>query len=90
MQPSSDGGQSDEAVQPVVVNNLIIPSLLPSPIPPLIIGLDLHMEDGLEEQDEFLNKDLGIDHDDCNAGEFVVEEAAYDSNEMSIAECIEA
>ena len=47
VQSSGVGGQSDKAVRPVAVNNHI-----PSPI----VGLDLHMEDGLEEQDEFLNK----------------------------------
>ncbi|GMN48587.1 hypothetical protein TIFTF001_017757 [Ficus carica] len=52
VQPSRVGGQSDEAVQPVVVNNPIpspIPPLIPPPIPSLKVGLDLHMEDGLEE-----------------------------------------
>ncbi|GMN49505.1 hypothetical protein TIFTF001_018679 [Ficus carica] len=86
VQPSRDGGQSDEAVQPVAINNLIIPP----PIPPPIVGLDLHMEDGLEKQDEFLNNDLGMDHDDCNAEEFNVEEAVCDSNKMSIVGSIEA
>ena len=43
------------------------------------------MEDGLKEQDEFLNNDLGIDHDNYNAREFNVEEAARDSNKRSIA-----
>ncbi|GMN65792.1 hypothetical protein TIFTF001_034875 [Ficus carica] len=84
VQPSRVGGQSDEAVQPIAVKNLIIPSLIPPPIPSPIVGLDLHMEDGFKEQDEFLNNDLGIDHDDCNAGEFNVEKDAHDSNEKSI------
>ena len=43
------------------------------------------MEDGLEEQDEFLTNDLGMDNDNCNAEEFNIEEAARDSNERSIA-----
>ncbi|GMN39672.1 hypothetical protein TIFTF001_008900 [Ficus carica] len=46
------------------------------------------MEDGLEEQDECLNNDLGIDHDDYNAGEFNVEEVARDSDERSIPRSI--
>ncbi|GMN48299.1 hypothetical protein TIFTF001_017463 [Ficus carica] len=75
-------------------NNLIIPSLISPPIsPPIpspIIGLDLHMEDELEEQDEFLNSDLGMDHDDCNAREFNIEEAARDSNERNIVGSIGA
>ncbi|GMN62468.1 hypothetical protein TIFTF001_031540 [Ficus carica] len=86
VQPSKDGGQSDEAMQPVVVNNLIIPS----PIPSLIVGMDLHMEDGLEEQVKFLNNDLGMNHDDYNAGEFNIEEAARDSNKRSITGSIGA
>lgn len=48
------------------------------------------MEDRLEEQDEFLNNDLGMNHDDFNVRELIIEEAACDSNEMSIAESIEA
>ena len=80
MQPSRVGGQSDESMQPITVTNLISHHV-PSPI----VGLDLLMEDGLEEQDECLNNDLGIDHDDYNAKEFNVEEAARDSNERSIA-----
>ncbi|GMN60168.1 hypothetical protein TIFTF001_029255 [Ficus carica] len=61
VQPSRDGGQSNEAVQPVAVNNLIIPS----PI-------------------------VGMNHDDCNAREFNVEEATRDSNKKSIAGSVEA
>ncbi|GMN48391.1 hypothetical protein TIFTF001_017567 [Ficus carica] len=68
-QPSRVGGQSDKAIQTVAVNNLI-PSPFPPPIPPpissLMVGLDLHMKNGLEEQDEFLNNDLGMNHDNCN------------------------
>ena len=67
VQPYKIGGQSDEAMQPIAVNNLI-PSVIPHPIPSPIVGLDLLMEDGLEEQDEFLNNDLGMNHYDCNAG----------------------
>ncbi|GMN56163.1 hypothetical protein TIFTF001_025279 [Ficus carica] len=90
MQPSRDGGQSDEAVQPIAVNNLIIPSPILPYIPSPIVGLDLHMEDGLEKQDEFLNNDLGMNHDDCNAGEFNVKEGARYSNERSITGSIRA
>ncbi|GMN58333.1 hypothetical protein TIFTF001_027435 [Ficus carica] len=94
LQPSRVGGQSDEAMQPVAVNILIIPSPILPHIPPSIIspivGLDLHMEDGLEEQYKFLNKDLGMNHDDCNVGEFNIEEAARDSNERSTAGSIRA
>ncbi|GMN54975.1 hypothetical protein TIFTF001_024094 [Ficus carica] len=85
VQPSRIGGQSDEAVQPIAVNNFIL-----HPIPSPIVDLDLHIKDGLEEQDEFLNNKLGINHDDCNVGEFNVEEAAHDSNERSIAGSIGA
>ncbi|GMN47613.1 hypothetical protein TIFTF001_016797 [Ficus carica] len=85
---------SDEDVQPAAVNNLIIPSPILTPIPPpipsSIVCLDLHMEDGLEEQDEFLNNDLSMNHDDCNVGEFNVEEAARDSNEKNIVGSIGA
>ncbi|GMN47312.1 hypothetical protein TIFTF001_016494 [Ficus carica] len=70
--------------------NLIIPSPIPPHIPSPIVSLDLHMEDGLEEQDEFLNNDLGMDHDECNAEEFIIEEAARDSNEMSIIGSVRA
>ncbi|GMN48469.1 hypothetical protein TIFTF001_017645 [Ficus carica] len=85
VQPSRDGGQSDEALQPVAINNLIIHSPSPPHIPSPTLGLDLHMEDGIEEQQELLNKDLGMDHDDCNVGELNVADTARDSNENSIA-----
>ncbi|GMN51273.1 hypothetical protein TIFTF001_020417 [Ficus carica] len=88
VQPSRVGKQSDEVVQPVAINNLIITSPIPPPILPAIpspiVGLDLHMEDGLKEQDELLNNDLGMNHDDCNTGEFNVADAACDSNKRSI------
>ena len=42
------------------------------------------MKDELKEQDKFLNNDFGLNHDDCNAGEFNIEEAVYYSNERSI------
>ncbi|GMN66049.1 hypothetical protein TIFTF001_035111 [Ficus carica] len=94
VQLSRVGGQSDEAVQPVAINNLIIhshiPHLIPLVIPSPIVGKDLHMEDGLEEQDEFLNKDFGMYHDDCYVGEFNDEEAARDSNERNIVGIIRA
>ncbi|GMN62444.1 hypothetical protein TIFTF001_031517 [Ficus carica] len=48
------------------------------------------MEDGLEEQDELLNNNLVMNHDDCNAGKFNIEEAAHDSNERSITGSIRA
>ncbi|GMN48335.1 hypothetical protein TIFTF001_017511 [Ficus carica] len=86
MQPSRDGGQSDEAMQPVAVNNLIIPSCSPPYIPSPTVGLDLHMKDGIEEQHELLNNDLSMDHDDCNAGELNVADAARDSNKKSIVD----
>ncbi|GMN64660.1 hypothetical protein TIFTF001_033751 [Ficus carica] len=60
VQPSRDDGQSDEAVQSVAFNNLIIPPPIPSPT-------------------------VGMNHDDCNAGELNVADAARDSNERSIA-----
>ncbi|GMN66090.1 hypothetical protein TIFTF001_035158 [Ficus carica] len=85
VQPSRVGGQSDEAVQLLAVNNLVIHSPIPHVIPSPIAGLNLHIEDGLEEQDEFLNIDFGMDHDDCNTGEFNIEEAARDSNDKSTA-----
>ena len=77
-------------MQPVSVNNLIISSLGRPHIPYPTLGLDLHMEDGIEEQHELLNNDLGMDHDDCNAGELNVADAARDSNEKSIAPSIGA
>ncbi|GMN46128.1 hypothetical protein TIFTF001_015312 [Ficus carica] len=80
-----DGGHSDKAVQLVTINNLIISYPIPPPISSPIVGLDLHMKDGLEEQDELLNKDLDMNHDDCNTGELNVTDAARDSNERSIA-----
>ncbi|GMN31799.1 hypothetical protein TIFTF001_003404 [Ficus carica] len=90
LQPSRDSGHSDETVQPVAVNNLIIPSPIPPYIPSPTVGLDLHMEDGLEEQYELLNNDFGMNHDDCNGGELNVANAARDSNEKNIAGSIEA
>ncbi|GMN67835.1 hypothetical protein TIFTF001_036909 [Ficus carica] len=85
VQPSRDGGQSNEVMRPVAVNNLIIPSLSLPHIPSPTVGLDLHMEYGIEEQHELLNNDFGMNHDDCNAGELNVADAARDSNEKSIA-----
>ncbi|GMN25489.1 hypothetical protein TIFTF001_050380 [Ficus carica] len=90
VQPSRDGGQSDGSLQPVAVNNLIIPSLGPPHIPYPILGLDLHMEDGIEKQHKLLNNDLGMDYDDCNAGELNVADTARDSNKKSIAPSIGA
>ncbi|GMN21588.1 hypothetical protein TIFTF001_048901 [Ficus carica] len=81
---------SDESLQPVAINNLIIPSPGPPHIPYPTLGLDLHMEDGIEEQHELLNNDLGMDYDDCNAGELNVADAARDSNEKSIVPSIGA
>ncbi|GMN59357.1 hypothetical protein TIFTF001_028458 [Ficus carica] len=48
-------------------------------------SLNLHMEDGLEEQHELLNNDLGMNHDDCNVWELNVANATRNSNERSIA-----
>ncbi|GMN47955.1 hypothetical protein TIFTF001_017128 [Ficus carica] len=90
VQPSRDGGQSDEAMQHGAVNNLIIRSPSPPHIHFPTVGLDLHMEDGIEEQHELLNNDLGMDHDDCNAEELNVADAARDSNENGIAASIRA
>ena len=44
VQPSRVGGQSDKAMQPVAVNNLIIPSPIPPHIPSPTVGVDLQME----------------------------------------------
>ncbi|GMN55016.1 hypothetical protein TIFTF001_024134 [Ficus carica] len=58
VQLSRVGGQSDEAVQPIAVNNLIIPSSIPPPIPPPIpspiVGLDLefNVEEAARDSNE--------------------------------------
>ena len=77
-------------MQPVAVNNLIIPSPGRPHIPYPTLGLDLHMEDGIEEQHELLNNDLGMDHDACNAEESNVMDVARNSNEKSISPSIGA
>ncbi|GMN21570.1 hypothetical protein TIFTF001_051138 [Ficus carica] len=90
VQPSRNGGQSNEAMQPEAVNNLIIPSPSPPHIPSHTVGLDLYMEYEIEEQYELLNNDLGMDHDDCNNSELNVADVARDSNEKSSAASIGA
>ncbi|GMN47646.1 hypothetical protein TIFTF001_016820 [Ficus carica] len=81
VQPFREGGQSDEAMQLVNDSNLIIrPPHIPSPT----LVMDLHTEDGIEKQHQLLNNDLCMDHDDCNAGELNVADAARHSNEKSI------
>ncbi|GMN69851.1 hypothetical protein TIFTF001_038896 [Ficus carica] len=90
VQPSREGGQSDEAMQLVNDNSLIILPPRPPHIPFPTLGLDLHTEDGIEKQHQFLNNDLCMDHDDCNVGELNVADAARHSNEKSIAASIGA
>ncbi|GMN58186.1 hypothetical protein TIFTF001_027275 [Ficus carica] len=70
VQRSREGGQSDEAMQHVDDNNLIIfppPFHIPSPT----ISLDLHTESGIEKLHQVLNNDLCTAHGDCNAGDSV-------------------
>ncbi|GMN69085.1 hypothetical protein TIFTF001_038140 [Ficus carica] len=90
VQPSREGGQSDEAMQPVNDSNLIILLPYPPPIRSPTVGLDLHTKDGIEKQHQLLNNDLCTDHDDCNVGELNVADAARHSNEKSIAASIGA
>ncbi|GMN73597.1 hypothetical protein TIFTF001_053050, partial [Ficus carica] len=90
VQPSREGGQSDEAMQPVNDSNLIILPPRPPHIPYLTICLDLHTEYGIKKQHQLLNNDLCTDHDDCNAGELNVADAARHSNEKSITASIRA
>ncbi|GMN70941.1 hypothetical protein TIFTF001_052592 [Ficus carica] len=87
VQPSWEGGQSDEAIQPVNDSNLII---LPLHIPSPIVGLDLHNEYGIDKQHQVLNHDLCMAHDDCNAGKLNVADATRHSNEKSFAPSIGA
>ncbi|GMN60740.1 hypothetical protein TIFTF001_029839 [Ficus carica] len=82
VQPSWEGGQSDEAIQPANDSNLII---LPLHIPSPIVGLDLHNEYGIDKQHQVLNHDLCMAHDDCNAGKLNVADATRHSNEKSFA-----
>ncbi|GMN64415.1 hypothetical protein TIFTF001_033478 [Ficus carica] len=89
-QPSREGGQSDEAMQPVNDSNLIILPPRPPHIPYPTLGLALHTEDGIEKQHQLLNNDLCMDNDDCNAGELNVTDAARHSNEKIIAASIGA
>ncbi|GMN72306.1 hypothetical protein TIFTF001_052830 [Ficus carica] len=90
VQPSREGGQSDEAMQPVNDSNLIILPPRPPHIPSLTISLDLHTEYGIKKQHQLLNNDLYTDHDNCNAGELNVADAACHSNEKSITASIRA
>ncbi|GMN66674.1 hypothetical protein TIFTF001_035730 [Ficus carica] len=90
VQHSRDGGQSDEAMQPVNDSNLIILPPRPPHIPSPTLGLDLHTEYGIEKQQQLLNNDLCTAHDDCNAGELNFADAARHSNEKSIAASIGA
>ncbi|GMN27513.1 hypothetical protein TIFTF001_051598 [Ficus carica] len=90
VQPSKEGGQSDEAMQPINDSNLIILPPRPPHIRSPTVGLDLHTEDGIEKQHQLLNNDSCTDHDDCNAGELNVADAARHSNEKSIAASIGA
>ncbi|GMN47438.1 hypothetical protein TIFTF001_016623 [Ficus carica] len=90
VQPSREGGQSDEAMQPVNDSNLIILPPRPHHIRFPTVGLDLHIEDGIEKQHQLLNNDLCTNHDDCNAGELNVADAARHSNEKSVAASIGA
>ncbi|GMN58467.1 hypothetical protein TIFTF001_027563 [Ficus carica] len=58
VQPSREGGQSDEAMQPVNDSNLIILPPRPPHIPSPTLGLDLHTEDGIEKNCILDNKKL--------------------------------
>ncbi|GMN31629.1 hypothetical protein TIFTF001_041617 [Ficus carica] len=80
VQPSREGGQSDEAMQPVNDCNLIIIPPHPPHIPSPTVGLDLHTEDGIEKQHQLLNNDLCTDHNDCNTRELNITDAARHSN----------
>ncbi|GMN70093.1 hypothetical protein TIFTF001_039136 [Ficus carica] len=86
VQPSREGGQSDEAMQHVNDSNLIILPPRPPHIPSPTVGLDLHTEYGIEKQ----HHDLCTAHDDCNAGELNVADDARHSNEKSITASIGA
>ncbi|GMN64699.1 hypothetical protein TIFTF001_033761 [Ficus carica] len=90
VQPSRESGQSDEAMQPVNDSNLIILPPRPPHIPSPTVGLDLHTEDGIEKQHQLLKNYLCMDHDDCNARELNVADAARHSDEKSIAASIGA
>ncbi|GMN69565.1 hypothetical protein TIFTF001_038612 [Ficus carica] len=86
VQRSSDGGQSDEAMQHVNDSNTIIPPPLQFPSP--TVGLDLHNEYEIEKQDEVMHNDLCTAHDDCNAGKMHDADDSHRSNEKSIAASI--
>ncbi|GMN64858.1 hypothetical protein TIFTF001_033921 [Ficus carica] len=90
VQPSMEGGQSDKAMQPVNHSNLIILPPRPPHIPSPTVVMDLHTEYGIEKQQNLLNNDLCTAHDDCNAGELNVPDAARHSNEKSTAASIGA
>ncbi|GMN54174.1 hypothetical protein TIFTF001_023304 [Ficus carica] len=90
IQPSREGGQSDEAMQPVNDSNLIILPPRPPHIPSPTVGLDLHTEYGIEKQLNLLNNDLCMAYDDCNVGKLNVADAARHSNEKSTAARIRA
>ncbi|GMN47893.1 hypothetical protein TIFTF001_017068 [Ficus carica] len=77
VQPSREGGQSDEAMQIVNDSNLIILHPRPPHIPSPTVGLDLHTK-------------YPFSHDDCNAGELNVVDVARHSNEKSTAASIGA
>ncbi|GMN59507.1 hypothetical protein TIFTF001_028596 [Ficus carica] len=89
VQRSREGGQSDEAMQHIDDSNLII---LPPPphIPFPTIGLDLHIESGIEKLHQVLNNDLCTANGDCNAREMNVADDARHPNENSIAASIGA
>ncbi|GMN25226.1 hypothetical protein TIFTF001_043873 [Ficus carica] len=87
VQPSREGGQSDEAMQPVNDSNLIILPPRPPHIPSTTIGLNLHTKYGIEKKHQLLNNDLCTNHDDCIAGELNIADVARHSNEKSIAGC---
>ncbi|GMN23749.1 hypothetical protein TIFTF001_051327 [Ficus carica] len=90
VQPSREGGQSDEAMQHVNDSNLIILPPRPPHIPSPTVGLNLHTEYGIEKQHQVLNNDLCTAHDDCNARELNITDDAHHSNEKSITASIGA
>ncbi|GMN54154.1 hypothetical protein TIFTF001_023278 [Ficus carica] len=89
VQRSREGRQSDEAMQHVDDNSLII---LPPPphIPSPTIGLYLHTESGIEKLHQVLNNDLCTAHGDFNVGEMNVADDACHPKENSIAASIGA
>ena len=85
--PSREGGQSDEASQPVNDSNLIsLPPHIPSPI----VRPDVQNDHGIDKQHHESNHDLCTPRDDCNGGGLKFADAARPSNDKGATPSIGA